>query len=152
MHTIGIRVAPRAVTFVIYDAGNKAIVSVDCIKVPQALEVPEALKFVRNTILDVIREYQVEKAGIRITEGNAQNPSFERIQMEGVIQEAFASSSVSAYYCGQISSISARLGFPRADFKKYVKEGMKFEAVENWEDHGADEKEAILTALGAVNA
>lgn len=152
MNAIGIRVSPRAVTYVIYDGAAREIVSVDTIGVPKALTAPEALKYVRNTILDVIREYDVEKAGIRITESNAQRPSHERIQLEGVIQEAFASSTVSNYYCGQISAISARLGIPRTDFKKYISNEMDFKAVANWTTHGPDEKEAILTAIGAMNA
>lgn len=152
MNAIGIRVSPRAVTYVIYDSVAREIVSVDAIGVPKALTAPEGLKYVRNTILDVIREYGVEKAGIRITESNAQRPSHERIQLEGVIQEAFASSTVSDYYCGQISVISARLGIPRGDFKKYISNEMVFESVEDWAAHGPDEKEAILTAIGAMNA
>ena len=152
MNAIGIRVSPRAVTYVIYDSVAREIVSVDAIGVPKALTAPEGLKYVRNTILDVIREYGVEKAGIRITESNALRPSHERIQLEGVIQEAFASSTVSDYYCGQISVISARLGIPRGDFKKYISNEMVFESVENWATHAPDEKEAILTAIGAMNA
>lgn len=152
MNSIGIRVSPRAVTYVIYDGAAREIVSVDAIAVPKALTAPEALKYVRNTILDVIREYAVEKAGVRITESNAQRPSHERIQLEGVIQEAFASSTVSDYYCGQISVISARLGIPRTDFKKYISNEMDFTAVADWAGHSSDEKEAILTAIGAMNA
>lgn len=69
-----------------------------------------------------------------------------------MIQEAFASSSVSDYYCGQISVISARLGIPRVDFKKYISNELVFDAVENWASHSAEEKEAIFTAIGAMNA
>lgn len=152
MKTIGIRAAPKAVTFVIYDSAAKEVVSVDTIKIPKVLDTPDALKYVRNTLLDVIREYGVEKAGIRIMESTAQSVSIERIQLEGVIQEAFASSSVLAYYCGQISKISALLGIPRADFKKYVSGDSNFEAVENWGDLSQEEREAMLAAMGAVDA
>src|SRR3569832_2919507 len=107
MRAIGIRVALCVVLFVIYDWAVKEVISVDRVNEPKALEVPEAMKYVRNTILDVIREYNIERAGIRINENVAKRPSHERIQMEGVIQEAIASSTVSDYYCGQIASISA---------------------------------------------
>jgi len=152
MRAIGIRVAPRAVTYVIYDWAVKEVISVDRVNVPKALEVPEALKYVRNTILDVIREYNIERAGIRIIENVAKRPSHERIQLEGVIQEAIASSTVSDYYCGQIASISARVGIPRVDFRKYIEGDLVFEAVENWAGHTSEEKEAMLTAIGAANA
>ncbi|MBK4736786.1 hypothetical protein [Noviherbaspirillum pedocola] len=152
MRTIGIRVAPRAVTFVIYNTEENEIVSVDSIKVPKALEVPDSLKFVRNTLLDVIREYGVEKAGVRITESNSRTISHERIQMEGVIQEAFASSPIAAYYCGRIATISKYLGFSSKDFGKYVSGELELDCVEDWKSHNKEEREAILTALGAANA
>src|SRR3569833_428163 len=132
MRAIGIRVAPRAVTYVIYDWAVKEVKSVDRVNVPKALEVPEALKYVRNTILDVIREYNIERAGIRIIENVAKRPSHERILLEGVIQEAFASSTVSDYYCGQIASISARVGIPRVDFRKYFVGVFVFVVVVFW--------------------
>jgi hypothetical protein len=66
------------------------------------------------------REYEVEQAGVRVTESQADSPSVERSQIEGVIQEAFASSNLKAYYVGQISSISARAGFDRARFNSCI--------------------------------
>lgn len=121
MKTIGIRVAPSAVTYAIYDDDGAEIVSVDKIVVPKSLSTPEALKYIRYTVLDIIREYGVEKAGIRLAEGNAKSVNIERIQIESVIQEALASSPVESFYCGRIASISARLNIPREDFKKYLR-------------------------------
>ena len=69
-----------------------------------------------------------------------------------MIQEAFASSMLSAYFCGQISKISAKLEMPRADFKKYIDGELEYVNVENWNNHNKEEREAILTSLGAVNA
>jgi hypothetical protein len=90
MITIGIRAAPKVVTFAIYDTDEEAILNVEEIKIPAAFDTPSALKYVRSNLLDVLREYQVERAGVRITEALA-TPNVERIQIEGVIQEAFAS-------------------------------------------------------------
>jgi hypothetical protein len=59
---------------------------------------------------------------------------------------------LSAYFCGQISTIAAKLGMKRSDFKLYIEGNKNFEEIENWGDHGKEEKEAILTALGAVHA
>ncbi|WP_197971404.1 hypothetical protein [Citrifermentans bremense] len=120
------------------------------IKIPAAMEIPTALKFVRSNLLDVLREYDIQRAGIRVTEPNAQQFNVPRIQIEGVIQEAFASSSVEGYYVGQISSISARLGIQRADFKKYISGELEYE-VEGWGDLSAHEREALLCAIGAAN-
>jgi hypothetical protein len=88
-----------------------------------------------------LREYKVQRAGIRVTESNARSHSIERIQIEGVIQEAFASSELESYYVGQIASISKRLGFERTCFKPLV-DGEENLEVENWQ---AMHKEQLTT-------
>jgi hypothetical protein len=99
----------------------------------------------------VLREFKVSSAGIRAIEPSSQTRSIERIEIEGVIQEAFASSELAAYYVGHISSISSRLGIPRADFKPYV-DGERDFPIENWDKHSKEGREAILCAIGAANA
>ena len=150
MQTIGIRVSPKEVTFAIYDSEARKIINVEDIKVPLAFTFPDALKYIRNNLLDVLREYQVSRAGIRVTETSAQRLSIERIQIEGVIQEAFASSSLNYYYVGQISSISSKIGIERINFKKYIDGQLDFEEVENWKALSGNQKEAVFSALGAV--
>lgn len=152
MNTLGIRVKPSAAVFGIYDSDASRIVNVEETKIPKALPTPEALKYVRNTILDILREYEIKNAGLRIVESNSQTLNIRRIEIEGVIQEAFASSMLSAYFCGQISSISAKLNINRADFKLYVDGEKNFDLVQNWDNHGKEEREAILTALAAIHA
>ena len=151
MRTIGLRATPKAVTFVIFDSDLNEIVNVEEIRIPTAFSTPDALKFVRNNLLDVLREYDVQQAGIRITEPSAMSLSIDRIQIEGVIQEAFASSSLKDYYTGQISSISSRLGIQRTDFKKYI-DGTLDWGVENWSKLDDKEREALLCAIGASRA
>ncbi|MEQ9379907.1 MAG: hypothetical protein RJP95_03535, partial [Pirellulales bacterium] len=74
-----------------------------------------------------------------------------RIQIEGVIQEAFASSELQSYYVGQIASISKRLGIERRRFKPLI-DGDENPGVENWNKMGKEEREAILCAMGAKDA
>ena len=150
MQTIGIRCTPNEVIFAVYDSEERVIVNNERIKIPAAMEVPTALKFIRSNLLDVLREYDIQRAGIRITEPNARTINIPRVQIEGVIQEAFASSGVEKYYVGQISSISARLKIPRTDFKKYINGELDYE-VEGWEDLSENEREALLCAIGAAN-
>ncbi len=150
MITIGIRVAPKAVTFAIYDSVESRIINVEEIKIPAAFETPAALKYVRSNLLDVLREYEVERAGIRVTEGTA-DPNIARIQIEGVIQEAFASSDLTSYYVGQIASISRRIGIERVRFKP-IADGENDLDIENWTAMSKEEREAILCAMGATNA
>ena len=151
MITIGIRAAPKAVTFAIFDSDSRKIVNVEEIKIPAAFPVPNALKYLRSNLLDVLREYKVTKAGIRVTEPSAQGASTERDQIEGVILETFASSELQSYYIGQISSISARIEVDRIDFKPLVA-GKKNIGIDNWDSMSAIKREAILCAMGAVNA
>lgn len=151
MNTIGIRAAPTAVTFVVYDSTSKSVLNIEDIRIPSAFAMPDALKYVRNNLLDILREYAIENAGIRTTESSAQTLNVARIQIEGVIQEAFASSALKAYYIGQISSISKKLGIERTDFKKFI-DGSKDWAAENWTVLSKEQREAFLCAVGAVNA
>lgn len=151
MYTIGIRAAPKIVTFAIYDSDGEKLINVEEIKVPLAFTTPDALKYIRNNLLDILREYQVSRAGVRVTEPSAQRLNIERIQIEGVIQEAFASSSLNYYYIGQISSISAKIGIERSNFKKYICGELDFEEVENWSSLSDNQREAVFSALGAVH-
>jgi hypothetical protein len=152
MRSIGIRAAPTAVTFVVYDSTVNAVVNVQDIRLPIAFAVPDRLKYLRNNLLDILREYEIERAGVRVMEPTAQQPNFERIQIEGVVQEAFASCPyLKAYYVGQIASISARIGVPRDNFKPLV-EGEREWNVEGWQEMKKEQREALLCAIGACRA
>jgi hypothetical protein len=152
MITMGLRASPKYVTFAIYDSDEGVVVNVEYIRVPAAFAWPDALKYVRGSVLDVLREYRVEKAGVRTSEPIAQSPSIERIQIEGVIQEAFASSSLDRYFAGPIAAGAAALGVERANFKPMTKDGRNDMEVEGWANMPEAEREAVLYALGAVNA
>ena len=150
MITIGIRAAPKIVTYAIYDSSGPVVLNVEEIVVPKAFDTPDALKYVRSNLLDILRESRVEQAGIRATEPNAEHANIERIQIEGVILEAFASSDLKGYYIGHISSISARLGMDRNVFKPMVA-GARDPGIENWSSMSNVEREAILCAKGAAS-
>jgi len=152
MITMGLRAAPKAVTFAIYDSAEQGLVNVEDILVPAAFQFPEALKYIRSNILDVLRMYNVEKAGVRTTEPVAQSPSIERIQIEGVIQETFASSTMTGYFAGPIALVCSALKVDRTTFKPMVKQGRNDLEVEGWDKMSEARREAVLCALGAVNA
>jgi hypothetical protein len=146
--TIGIRAAPKAVTFAVYDTESREIVNLEAIKIPAAFSRPDGLKYVRSNLLDILREFKVKKAGIRATEPSSQSLNLERVELEGVIQEAFASSNLVSYYVGHISSISARLGIDRTAFRPYV-DGQEEYGVDDWATMSREEREAVLCAIGA---
>lgn len=150
--SIGIRVKPDCIIYSIIQEnnGDKEIILMDKVNVPVALEVPEQLKFIRSTFLDIIYENKVNRACIRITESMAQKPSIERINIEAVIQELIASSTVEKYFVGQISNISAKLGMARENFKKII-ESKECDFIEEWSTFKKEEKESLLAALSAFN-
>lgn len=120
--SIGIRVKPDCIIYsIIKEEGeDREIILIDKVNVPIALQIPEQLKFIRSTFLDIIFENQVNLACIRVTEPTAQKISIERINIEAIIQELIASSSIEKYYIGQISTISAKLGIARESFKPLI--------------------------------
>lgn len=151
--SIGIRVTPSTIYFSVVSYQNEEIEIklVDRINNPKALELPEQLKFLRNTLCDIINENDIDNACIRITESIAQTPSIERIYIEGVIQELFASSTIKKYYVGQISSISAKLGFDKENFKEYSKGKQNYLDIEDWKSYSEEERESLMSAISAVN-
>jgi Holliday junction resolvasome RuvABC endonuclease subunit len=149
MRTIGFRVEPAKVTFAIHDEGS--IINLEVLKIPNALEVPEKLKYVRNNVLDILREYNVEQAVIRVAELTAQQVSVERLQIEAVIQEAFASSHLAKYSIARLVSLARLIGVAHADVKKYVSGELIIEPAEKWRSYTEIQREAVLCATGAVN-
>ena len=107
---------------------------------------PSALKYVRSNLLDIMHEYCVSYAGIRLTENNAQSPSVRRLHLEGVIQEAFANSDLKGYLAGAIPALAARLGKSSADMKPMIK-GRNDLEVENWSNMTEKQREALLAAM-----
>jgi hypothetical protein len=152
MITMGLRAAPKLVTFAIFDSDANEILNVEDIQIPAAFEWPVALKYVRSSVLDVLREYDVARAGVRTSEPVAKSLSVERIQIEGVIQEAFASSSLEGYFAGPIAVGAAVLRIDRATFKPMTKEGRNDMDVDGWGEMTEVRREAVLYAIGAANA
>jgi hypothetical protein len=153
MRTLGIRVEPKQTTFVIVESTDNKfeIINKEIIKVPAALDFPEQLKYIRNCVLDILREYSINTAGIRVAEGNTQNLNINRLHIEGVIQEAFSSSNVEKYFTGRKSSIASKLGLKIVDIESALKSKSKFERLKNWNVlNNSNSKEAALVAIGAI--
>ena len=151
--SIGIRANPNAIYYCVLNdiADSTNIKIVDKVLVPKALEIPEQLKFIRNTFKDIFFENSIKNACIRITESNAQSVSITRIYLEGVLQELIASSMIEKYFVGQISNISAKLGIERSAFKPFVAGESNFKDLEIWQDWDSLEREAVLAAFSANN-
>ncbi|MBF4281105.1 hypothetical protein EAY27_28930, partial [Vibrio anguillarum] len=110
-------------------------------------------KYLRITILDIIREYEVQKAGIRLSELHpSAKPNVTRIQFEGIIQEAFASSSLQSYFRGTIVTIASLLERRSREIKPLIDGTQTIEHLDEWADYSKEERESILAAMGAKNA
>lgn len=122
MTSLGIRVTPKEVYYAITksEEGKTTLLICDKVLVPIALDVPEQLKFLRDTFLDIIYEYEVKNACIRVVEANAQSYDYHRLYIEGVLQEMIASSTIEHYYLGRIASMSNRLGIDRKEFQVII--------------------------------
>jgi len=153
MKILGIRVEPKKTTFVVISYENEEfeVINNECIKVPAALDFPEKLKYIRSCVLDILREYEITIAGIRVAESNSQNLDITRLHIEGVIQEAFASSNVDKYFIGRKTSIAARLDMKVKDLGDMFKGQEGYEKLMNWDClTNQIAKEAALVAMGAV--
>jgi len=146
MRILGVRAAPKEASFVVFCTEKQELVCVDIIKIPLILETPEKLKFIRNNILDILREYSVAKACIRITESNSQNLNIDRLYIEGVIQEALSSSNVSSYANSRQKTICSKLGITSKEFKSIIAGEMAFKNIDTSE-YDANTNEAILASL-----
>ena len=151
MNILGIRVSPKTIYFSIFDSNEYSIKNVEKISAPQPLIIPEQVKYIRNNILDLLREYKVEKAGIKITEGNAQSISIERLYLEGVIQETFASSQIKSYKTLMLSGIASRLNTNARELKKYIENKPNNTGIDmSVSDFNKEEIEAMLVAVAVA--
>lgn len=156
MKVIGFRVySDKKIYYCIIEKlADKSINYLDysSIEIPQALNWPESLAYTRNTILDILNLYEIRQTVIRIAE--LDGASLERCYIEGVLQEAIASSPVEKFQTGQISTIASLLNIQRDNFKQLVNNEIvynNFPAEIDWTRISKPEREAILTANSALN-
>jgi len=154
MRILGIRVEPKKSTFVVIECigEQNTVINVESIKIPAALDFPEKLKYLRSCVLDVLREYSINIAGIRVAESNSQNNDVTRLHMEGVIQEAFASSQIERYFTGRKMSIAARLGVKVQDLEGLFGGKSEYGILSNWDSlTNRYSRESALVAMGALS-
>jgi hypothetical protein len=155
--SIGIRASASEIYYSVLQSDNSVdLISKDIVRVPIALEIPERLNYVRKVFKDIIFEYKINRAGIRLTESIAQTPSIDRIYYEAIIQEVLASSSIEKYFAGQIAKISHKLQILKDDFKPIVAGDIKYDfftdqiVLSKNKATAIIERESILTGLAAL--
>jgi hypothetical protein len=150
---IGIRCSPKKIYYsIIKFDGDHFTLSNQVLIIPKSFDIPNKLKYVRKTFLDIIREYDVRKAGIRITEYNVQSPDLFRIMLEAVIQELIASSNISTYFTGVKNSIVSKLGMPNDGYISSIIEGSEvYQGINDWGTFSLEHRESILVGFAAQN-
>lgn len=119
---------------------------------PKSMEEPAALRYLRTNIQDIISEFEVESAGIRMIEPQARGSFPERRHIEGVILELMANSTVQSYFEGPIATIAKWLEVEREEIKPMRDGENTFQGYPDWNaEFIAEEREAILTAAAAMS-
>lgn len=153
MKGIGFRSSPSAVTYAVVEGHRDSykILALEKLAVPQALQPPNQLHFVRTVLLDVMEDFGVTRAGLRVPESVALKTILARTYIEGVIQELLASSNVERYFTGQKSTLAALLGISdRNQITRWI-DGLESPPFSSeWVSFAADEREAVLTACASV--
>lgn len=155
---IGIRVYSNSSVFYSVvrkiDESTLDYVTLDELLVPVSLSKPEQLSYTRNTLLDIIHEYEIQRAVIRLSETvrQAKLHTIERHFLEGIIQESFASSPIEKYQAGRIAELSRLLGIKREDFKP-IAQGEKAPSSfpENWKKLSTEKRESTMAAICSLN-
>jgi len=156
---IGIRVYSNSnvfYTIIEENGGSFNYLSISNIIIPLALNEPERLNYLRNTLIDIISEYNVNKALIRVRESvqNVDKYAIQRFYIEGVILETLASSTVEKYKLGKIASITSLLNIHSKVFKQYLDGTIPFTLLPTslqWNDFSKEEKETIISSHASLN-
>ena len=76
MTIAGIRCTPKKIYYsvIVFNSDDTFSLINQELIIPVSFSIPDKLKYVRKTILDIFLEYNVIRAGIRVTENNAQSP------------------------------------------------------------------------------
>ena len=155
---IGFRVTPSEIFYsiVVNQKDEYEFISISSLKIPVAIDEPKKLSFIRNTVSTILLQYNIDYAGIKLTEGNARsgvkNNSIFRYNVEGVLKELLSNSVTKNCVLGLSTNIAAILNIPKgkpAEMLDSILDTANLKTdVEKKISIG--HKEAILVALAAL--
>lgn len=157
---IGFRVSPAEIYYAIVEnrEGTYEFISISSLKIPVAIEEPQKLSFIRNTISTMLLQYNIEFAGIKLIEGNARsainNALIFRFNIEGVLKELLSNGRSKNCFLGLATNIAATLEIEKAKPAEMLDVLINTEDLRTDNDKvvSADYKEAMLVALAALEA
>ncbi len=152
MRSIGFRAAPTQVTYAIVDGDGGAynIITVEALPVPAALLPPNQLHFLRTVLLDVMRDFRVVRAGLRLAEMTPGGADPFRTNVEGVLQELLASSQVRWYFSGRKDRLASLLTLERKQVTRLIDGDEAPPYAADWGTYDKASREAILAACAAI--
>lgn len=147
---IGFRVSPNEVVFTVVESTDQDGATYhdpQTLVVPAALDGPDLLRFMRTNLLDVLDLYDVDRAVVKAADFHPDRASSTaRPHLEGVIQEAVASSRAETYLAGAAPKLAPRLGVSSGVFKNYKNGDRQFADLPDWSDWSTAERESVLAA------
>lgn len=154
LNSLGIRVASNIIYYTIVkgDVESPNLIVYDKLLIPKAFKEGQAFSWLRSSILNICKEYDIANGIIRTFEANARMSKtaiLERSRLEGVIAEALYSYGVKSKIC-MLATISSLL---KIEGKKSAKEYLtstEFRTIENWDDYIDYTKESTIAAIAAL--
>lgn len=153
MIAAGLRCTPHKVFYAIIELKGYdlfSLVSQELLIIPKSFDIPNKLKYIRKTLLDIFKRYNVVCAGIRITENNARSPDLFRIMIEAVIQELIASSNVEFYFTGVKGSIASKLSIGNDAISLLIDGSQDFNNITDWKSFSTEYRESILVGCASL--
>ncbi|MCW9709204.1 hypothetical protein [Fodinibius salsisoli] len=157
MKAIGIRPSPSEINFTVIDdlGGEVGHSNPQQLTIPrEALKGPTLLLFVRTNVLDILNAYNINAACVKEADYHPRAPGNpQRYRIEGVIQEAVASSSADHYISGDVNVLSPHLDLTISEFRN-IKNGQSWDQVddEEWGSYDSKQIESILAAYTAFKS
>lgn len=153
MKCIGIRVEPTEIYYSIIEFENNGFkFKNQKLILPKALkrDTPRLLSYIRTSLFSIICEYDIKNAGIRTAEGSAKNLNIFRINIEGVVQELFADSTIQNYVAGTYTSFASRIGTTSTIVKENCDGKRNDLQIAGWEKFNKSFRECIFAALSSA--
>lgn len=155
MKAIGIRAKAKEIFYCIVEEAPEyyEILNTEKFVVPQALEMPDRLSYIRTTFESIIKEYGVSNAGIRSAENiqSVSNSVIERIYIEGVLQELLSNCSVDKYFAGRKTTIARLLKTKQENITAMIEGSETLYEIEAWHNYIKEEREALVAGFSALN-
>ncbi|MBU7316157.1 hypothetical protein [Paenibacillus oleatilyticus] len=154
MRAMGIRVASNEIYYAILEgsASEPDLFFYSKLLIPKSYKEGQALSWVRDTLLNVLREYDIGAVFIRTIEPQARLKNkivSERARLEAIVSEASYSSGAKNQ-TGALATITSLIAAKSVKSAKSYLEFDSFREIEDWSELNEKHKEASLAGIAAL--